>query len=202
MASSSESTASRSIARIALVCALISLIASIVLFVAGGRRTKIGYVRTTELIYGFAGMKEAHEAYEKKRQEWQSLLDSLNADYQTSLSAYTTEHAALSATAQTEREGLLRKQKENLDGQRMALETRIREEDQRMTQGVLNQVNSMTQQYGKEHGYDLILATTQSGNILYGDVGIDITKELLEVLNRNYNPTAVPADSNDGPPKK
>jgi outer membrane protein len=158
---------------------------------------KIGYVRTSELVYGFAGMKEAHEVYEKKRQGWQSFLDSLNADYQKSLSGYSTERASLPSADRMERETFLQKQRENLEQQRLALEGRIREEDQRMTQGVLNQINSMTQQYGKEHGYDLIMATTQSGNILYADDAIDITKELLVVLNHNYNPNAPQSDSTD-----
>ena len=59
-----------------------------------------------------------------------------------------------------------------------------------MTQGVLSQINSLAQQYGKEHGFDLILSTTQSGSILYGDDAIDLTKDLLATLNRNYNPSA------------
>ena len=31
------------------------------------------------------------------------------------------------------------------------------------------------------------MGTTQSGNLLYGREGLDITEELLEALNRDYN---------------
>ena len=187
---STTPVSSNSIARIALACAVVSLIGCVVLFESSGGRMKIGYVRTTELVYGFAGMKEAHDIYEKKRQGWQSLLDSLGADYQRSVSAYNAERVSVTASGRQERESFLQKQHESLEGQRSELEARIRDEDQRMTQGVLSQINSLAQQYGKEHGFDLILSTTQSGSILYGDDAIDLTKDLLATLNRNYNPSA------------
>ncbi len=59
----------------------------------------------------------------------------------------------------------------------------------------------MTQEYGKEHGFDLILATTQSGNILYGAEAIDLTNELLVVINKRYNPAASQHDSSHDQPK-
>jgi outer membrane protein len=195
MALSSTSSPGSLISRIALICAIISMIACAALFMIGGRKMKIGYVRTTELVYGFSGMNDAHNVYEKKRQGLQGALDSLNADYQRSLSAYTVERPKLSEPERGEREEFLRKQQENLEQQRANADAEVRDADQRMTQGVLNQINSMAQQYGREHGFDLILATTQSGSILYGDEAIDLTKELLVVLNKQYNPSAVQHDS-------
>ncbi|MBS1914306.1 MAG: OmpH family outer membrane protein [Bacteroidetes bacterium] len=185
----------RGMVRIALAISLLALLACAGMLFCGNHRMKIGFVRTSELVYGFSGMKEAHDLFEKKRLSGQALLDSLNGDYQRSLSGYTARKASLNAAQQKEGQQFLVKQEQNLEAQRADLEGRIRDEDQRMTQGVLSQINSLTQEYGKEHGYDLILATTQSGNILYGDEAIDLTKELLAVLNRRYNPQASKGDS-------
>jgi outer membrane protein len=42
------------------------------------------------------------------------------------------------------------------------------------------------EEYGKENGYDLILGTTTSGNILYGTEKKDITEQVLNALNNAY----------------
>ena len=55
-----------------------------------------------------------------------------------------------------------------------------------MMEGVLNQVNSFVQDYGRKKGYDVIFGTTLSGNILYGKEVIDITNEVVEGLNQTY----------------
>lgn len=180
--------------RIALVCAVVAMAVSVAGLFIGRHRLKVGYVRTTELVYGYSGTNEAHQVYERKRQNWQGMLDSLSAEYQKALAVYTSDRASLSTSARQEREKWLEQQHRNLEGQRADFEGRIRDEDQRMTQGVLNQINSMGQQYGRENGFDLILSTTQSGSILYGDDALDITKPLLEMLNRNYNPAATNAE--------
>jgi len=192
---SSKSLQGNRTAYIALLFGIIGVALSVALFLFSDRNLKIGYVRTTELVYGFSGMREAHDVYEKKRQSSQVFLDSMNADYQKALSSYSTERVSLSEPVRREREDFLRTQQDHLREQSAALDAQIRDEDQRMTQGVLNQINSMTQDYGREHGFDLILATTQSGSILYGAQAIDLTEELLVVINQKYNPAAPQHDS-------
>jgi len=45
------------------------------------------------------------------------------------------------------------------------------------------------EQYGKDNGYDLLLGTTDGGNVLYGTPALDITQEVLDALNETYQPT-------------
>lgn len=141
-------------------------------------RPRLAYVRSEVLVNEYAGMKEAQRAYKEKEQQWQANLDTLQADYQRKQTAGNTPPAVLQQMEQNARQYA------------QAITQMAEEEDTRMTQAVLEQINSFVQQYGKDHGYDLILGTTASGNILYGRETMDITGELLEDLNRHYNPAA------------
>jgi len=38
---------------------------------------KIAYVRSTELVYGYLGMKESHNKYERQTKAWQANIDTL-----------------------------------------------------------------------------------------------------------------------------
>jgi outer membrane protein len=67
-----------------------------------------------------------------------------------------------------------------------------------MTEGVLNQVNSFIEEYSKNKGYDLVIGTTTSGNLLYAREYMDITDEVLKALNENYHvPTPGLATNNN-----
>lgn len=136
---------------------------------------QLAYVRSEVLINEFAGMQEARQQYQQKQQEWQAHLDTLHADY-TRLEQSGGSVDELTFVAR------------NIQQYTARMEQLAQEEDQQMTQAVLDQVNAFVEQYGQEQGYDLIMGTTQSGSILYGNAALDITEELLTALNHHYNP--------------
>lgn len=170
----------------ALGIAFLSLLLNI-LFISGiFNKKKIAYVRSTELVYGYLGMQEAQRDFQQKSQIWQANVDTLQQDYQVSFSKYSSESATLSKDEKTEREKILIQQQESLMNYTQTINAKMKEEDKKTTEGVLNQINSFVEEYGKENGYEVILGTTLSGNLLYGDEAIDITKEVLEELNKTY----------------
>ncbi|MBI2968995.1 MAG: OmpH family outer membrane protein [Bacteroidetes bacterium] len=147
---------------------------------------KIGYVRSQNLIYGYLGMKEAQSRFQEKTNQWQTNTDTLRFDYQKSLSAYQQEYSKLSEKERKERENLLELQKNNVLNYSDAVSKKAKEEEEKMTEGVLNQINAFAEEFGKSEGYDIIFGTTLSGNLLYGNGAMDITDELLAGLNDKY----------------
>ena len=138
---------------------------------------KIAYVRSEKLVNEYAGMKEARQLWQQKQLQWQANLDTLKADYRKKEKANAPKEE-------------LQVLMQNIQQYASATEQMAVEEDRKKTEAVLEQINVFVENYGKEHGYDLILGTTASGNILYGTAGMDITEELLAALNRNYNPAS------------
>lgn len=150
------------------------------------RSVKVAYVRSQDLVYGYMGMKEVQNKFDTQKQLWQSNLDTLKIDFQRSLSKYQEEYKQLPEEERKAKEQMLRAQENNVVQYNDAIAAKYKEEEDKMLQGVLNQVNSFVEKYGKEKGYDIILGTTLSGSILYGENTIDITEEVLAELNKNY----------------
>jgi outer membrane protein len=148
--------------------------------------SEVKYVRSADLIYGYVGMKEAQEKQQSVKESQNARLDTLQMDFQLGVNQYNKDYATLSKQERETREKLLTLQQNNLEQYSRKIENIIKEQDLKLTEGVLNQVNAFVEEYAKAKGYDLILGTTTSGNILYAKHDMDITKEVLEALNEHY----------------
>ncbi|MFL5730509.1 MAG: OmpH family outer membrane protein, partial [Cytophagaceae bacterium] len=62
----------------------------------------------------------------------------------------------------------------------------LQQRQRQLSGQVLTTVNTFIQDYGKNHGYKIILGTTNDGSILYGLDQDDLTSVILEELNKNY----------------
>ena len=176
---------------ITLIIAIAALILSTLVFTGVFNKKKIAYVRSSDLVYGYLGMKEAQNKFNEKSQQLQANIDTLERDYQLSLSKYSSESSSLSKAEKQQREKVILQQQQSMVNYTQTLNKKMKEEDEKTTQGVLNQINSFVEEYGKAHGYIIILGTTLSGNLLYGDEAIDITKEVMEELNKTDRKSVV-----------
>jgi outer membrane protein len=148
---------------------------------------KLAYVRSQDLVYAFDGMKEMQLKFQEQPKKLEANLDTLKMEYQRSLNEYKALMNELSNDEKITREQLLYAQKNNVIQYAENIQLKSKEEEEKMLEGVLNQVNSFVEEYGQKNDYDLILGTTISGSILYGEETIDITEELILELNNNYN---------------
>lgn len=145
------------------------------------------FVRSQVVFEQYDGMKEAMRVFQEKKASWQSNLDTLNADYQKAISAYNLESIKLPDSEKIAREEVLKRQYQNVSKYAQMLEEKAGDEDQMLTQGVLNQIDEFIKEYAQKKGYKIVMGTTNSGNVLYGDESLDITDELLDALNKNYH---------------
>lgn len=60
------------------------------------------------------------------------------------------------------------------------------EEDAKLSNAVVNEVNAYIKEYGKNHSYKIIIGANNSGNVLYAQDGVDLTQEVLTGLNLKY----------------
>jgi outer membrane protein len=163
-------------------CMTIAVLALVQSF--GGK--KIAFVRSGEIINKYAGMKDAQQVFQEKIKVWQANIDTLESEFHYAANMFAVSRSSLALTEQQHRQEQLRGQEENLAQYRHAIEIKSQEEEKMITQGVLNQINSFITDYGKEHGYDVILGTTMSGSVLYGNDALDITDNVLQKLNSAY----------------
>ena len=76
--------------------------------------------------------------------------------------------------------------REELFSYKENVESISKEEEEKLSQGALNQINSYVEKYSKKHHIDLVIGVTSFSNVLYGNESIDITEDILDGLNKNY----------------
>lgn len=172
-----------------LAAPLILLTGALIGFGAGSLRpsTRVAYVRSQNLLYGYSGMKEAMSSFQARNASWQANADTLRADLERGIAGLQQmeTQGGNARSIQSERARLQTQQRDLIRYQE-SMERRAGEEENTMLKGVLNQVNTFVERYAQKHGYDLILGTTNEGSLLYADTRLDITDEILTALNAEY----------------
>lgn len=148
---------------------------------------KVVYVDTNVLMSKYQGMIDAHAEFEKKAAKWQANVDTLIKNFQDELKSYEKQRLKMTAKERELKEELLNNRQNQLNQYREAIAKKAKEENQRMTQTVLNNVNDYIKEYGKRKGYRYILGANGSGNVVYANDAYNITDDLLKGLNEEYN---------------
>lgn len=171
---------------ISIVALVVALAALGMVFMKTSQPVKrVAYVRTAEVVDKYEGMMVARQKFQDKKVELYSNLDSLKADFQKAISDYNLSAAGLSKEARAEKEKVLQQQEYNIRQYTEIVEGKEQEEDQRLTSGVINQINSFIAEYGKENDLDLILGSV-NGTVIYGSDQVDVTDEVLVYVNQKY----------------
>lgn len=147
---------------------------------------KIGYARTGFLLEKYEGMAEAKKMLESKISQWEANVDSLDMNYQKTLDNYNKEYKSLKDKERLELKQMLERQYNEMGNYAGIVEKQALDENQKLTQGVLNQINNYIKKYSEQEDFDLILGVTNTGNILYGSEAIDVTDLILEGLNNEF----------------
>jgi outer membrane protein len=167
------------------------LTAGLLLFLLGQfffrNNYKIAYVDSARIFNEYKGYEKAKTAYQTKAVAWQSNIDTLAQEIQHAIKKHEKDLATMSAKEQAmSRELIGAKQKQLTDYQR-AIQENARQEDAKLTERVVSEINGFLLKYGKEHQYKLVLIANPSGTIAYAQEGLDITEEVLEALNQEYS---------------
>jgi outer membrane protein len=148
------------------------------------------YVDAVKLVANYKGMDVAKKELEARSLNWNANLDTLQRELESTVANYEKTRNILSAREKQLTEELLRtKQEQFLNYQQMVKES-FQKADQEYSTKVLGKVNEFIKRYGEEHGFTIIFAATQYGNIAYANTDLDITDELLTGLNTEYQVSA------------
>ena len=175
--------------RIPIIISSLALITAIIALVMVLSKEKIGVVRTADLVAKYNGMEDARKSFEEQQGVWQTEIDTLEADYRKTVNRLNEEWKMLSASEKTKQSELASAQEENLIRYRHSLESKMQEEEHRVIEGVLHQVNDAIKQYAEDHGFDVIYGATPEGSILHSEDHLDVTDDLIERLNAEYTGT-------------
>ena len=173
--------------RIVLALCVLNFIGILALAYINFRHSEIVYVDSNQLINNYKGMQDARKAYQQKAAAWKANIDTLANEVQQQIMQYEKETAKMTAKERQLSQELIRTKQKQLMEYQQAMNTQAQQEDSKMTGEVISQINAYIKKYGKQKGYTIVMAATDYGNIAYADEGLDITKEVLEGLNKEYS---------------
>lgn len=151
-----------------------------------GKSKKIGVIQFQNLIYEYQGMKDATKKYTEKMDNWSAQTSTLenglrNLIEEIKIDSLNHDRKKLEKDYKT----FLLKRQTYFDF-KQKLEQQTAEEDKKMTQGVINQINEHIKAYAIEKGFDVIISNTQEQNVGYVNEATDETAKVLEFANERY----------------
>lgn len=147
---------------------------------------RVAYIRSGTILEQYAGVKEARLRYQQKTEDWKNQSDTLRQLWQSSYASMEKNYVHLTTHERTRQTQELEQQQADILRFEEATAAKAKQEEEKLMQGVFQQINSFVEKYAKEQGYTVVLGTTQSGSLLYASEGVDITDEVIKKLNESY----------------
>jgi outer membrane protein len=150
------------------------------------KNDKIAYVDSGKIFNEYKGSAEAKKAYGAKAQVWQANIDTLTNEVKAAIANYEKSLATMSKKEQDLAKQLIQSKQKQLADYQKGIRDNAQQEDGKLTQAVVANINAFLTKYGKEHNYKIILIANPSGTIAYARDGLDITNDVIEELNSTY----------------
>jgi outer membrane protein len=156
------------------------------LFIYLFKNDKIVYVDSARILNEYKATAEAKKAFESKAKVWQDNIDTLTNQMKNSVGAYEKSLATMSPKEQNLSKQLIQSKQKQLSDYQRSVQDNAKQEESKLTQGIVSEINSFLSAYGKKHNYKMILIANASGTIAYARDGLDITTEVIDELNNEY----------------
>ncbi len=172
--------------KLTLPLAILALAFSLITFFYLKKSSNQVYVDVNKLMEGYKRTKVVRAQFEEKAKTLNANVDSLMGDWQKELKDYEKERSKMSKKELQLKQELLGNKQQQINNYQQAIQKQIQEEDKKATQTVINDINDYVKEYGKQKGYKIIFGASGSGNIMYASESADLTDEVLEGLNAEF----------------
>lgn len=156
----------------------------------GVSELKIAYVEIDSLLTQYNFCKDLNEAMMRKQENVNATLNEKMKALDNEVREFERKynnHVFTPERAQQEQARLL-KMRQDLEAQHQRLMAELQQENDKNSMQLRDSINSFLKEYNKTKGYSLIISNTGADNLLYADPSLNITKEIIEGLNKRYVP--------------
>ena len=152
---------------------------------------KIAYVEVDSLMTQYKYCKEFTEILQRKSNNARNTLTQKGQALQNAMQNFQQKLQNNGFTSREQAEGqqaAIQRQQQSLQELQVRLENELANETQKYNEGLRDSLMHFLDKYNKDKKYDLIL-TKQGDNILYAAKRFDITKDVINGLNKGYKST-------------
>lgn len=160
----------------------------------------IAYVNIDSLLSNYNFAKDLNEALIRKEESSRATLNQKQREMQTAAQEFERKrqnNAFLSQDrAQQEYDRIMRMQQEyEQTANRLSQEFAL--EQQKLNFQMEDTIKVRLEEFNKNKKYEIIFSNRGTGTILYSDKKYDITKEVIDFLNKKYGPATASSSSNE-----
>lgn len=153
-----------------------------------GEKPNVAYIQIDSLMLDYLLAQDLSNAFQAKANKAERELNAKSQQLEKDmLEAQDKIQKGLvtRATAEEMQQKLMQQQQELL-ATRDRMMGELAEEEQVMNNRIYYAVMDYLKEYNADYKYSMIISTTASGPILHADPAMDITEEVLAVLNERY----------------
>lgn len=160
---------------------------------AGTTNMKIAYVEIDTLLTKYNFWNDLNEMMMRKEENIRATLNQKARELESEAKEFQRkyENGGFASRERMEQENArLTKKQQDLQELQNRLTNELAAENQKNSLQLRDSINSFLKEYNKTKGYGLIISNTGFDNLLYADSAFNITKEIIEGLNKRYNPSS------------
>lgn len=172
--------------KISIYISLTALLLSVFSFFYFSSKSELVYVDINQLLEGYNRTALVKKELDEKSNALKANTDSLMSDWQNELRTYEKERSLMTEKELALKQELLKNKQQQINNYQQTVQQQMQQENQKSTQTVINDINDFVKKYGASHNYRIIFGATGGGNVMYAKESSDLTDEILEALNREY----------------
>jgi len=163
------------------------LIVAVALVLASCNQTKVAYIDIEVLMKDYEATIALETSLKAKQEIMAKELDSIGAPFQLKVQQYYQAAQKMSAQKRAEAEQALQQEQQFLQTKQQEASQILQQENQKQSEILTKRVDSLVAIYAKSKGYNLIFGTSGRGTVLYGDESLNVTAEILDILNVDFS---------------
>ncbi|NAS10996.1 OmpH family outer membrane protein [Poritiphilus flavus] len=149
-------------------------------------QNKIGYVDNIKLMDDYQEKQDIEAKYKTKTDALNKKRDSVSQAFQIEAQAFQAKASSMSQKKAQEEYGILQQRGQFIGQQLQQEEQLLQQQGQTEMDSLVSKVKREIRAYGKANGYTYVLGGGEGGSVLYGTEAMDLTEEILKILNDKY----------------
>ncbi|MEO6348045.1 MAG: OmpH family outer membrane protein [Aquaticitalea sp.] len=162
------------------------VVLGLLLFASCQKEIKTGFIDNSKLINEYQKKIDVEATFKTKIASFDKTADSIGKSFQSQAAELQKTDPQLAKKESQQQYQMLGQQYQAFQQNMQRQEQDIQKQSQTEIDTLIKEVKKYVQEYGKKNGYTYILGSNDAGSVMYGEESKDLTKKILEELNKSY----------------
>jgi len=157
------------------------------LLISCQKEEKTAFVKTETIFKEYKGIKAQEAIFKQQQEAFTKKYDSIVKNWQKEVMDFQQNVSKMSPKKAQKKDQELYQKQQIIQQMQQQESAKLTAEMQRKTDSIIKKVYDFFDEYGKKNGYKYIYGKNNTGALMYGDAGQDITDTVLKALDAAYD---------------